>query len=95
VEIQDENGETLSRYDGPTLGLPFVKLAPAGSVCMRFIDPWGDATFNQAQIEALRQELRVAAEATDDSRRLLELQSLSSFLDGASGVHVYVKFLGD
>ena len=95
VEIQDERGHTISRYDGPALGLPFTCLAPADSACMRFIAPWGDATFNQAQIEVLKDELQVAAKRTEDSRRLLELHALSSFVEDAKGVHVYLKFVGD
>ena len=95
VEIQDEEGRTISRYDGPTLGLPFVKLAPAEGACMRFIDPCGDVSFNQAQIEVLKGELRFAAKRTEDSRRLSELEALSSFVEGATGVHVYLKFIGD
>lgn len=95
VEIQDERGRTISRYDGPTLGLPFVRLAPADGACMRFIIPWGDVTFNEAQIEVLKGELRVAAKRTEDSRRLSELEALSSFVEGATGAHVYLKFIGD
>jgi hypothetical protein len=94
VESQDERGLTLARYDGPPLGHQFPKLAPPGSVCFRFIVPWGDATFNQEQIEVLKGELQTAA--TDCPRaRLDELKALSSFLDGAVGVHVYVKGIGD
>jgi len=52
VEIQDECGTTLARYDGPPIGLQLLKLAPAKSVCFRFIVPWGDATFNQEQIKS-------------------------------------------
>jgi hypothetical protein len=95
VEIQDEDGNTISRYDGPALGLPFTRLASTDSACLRLIVPWGDATFNQAQIEVLKGELRVAAKRTEDSRRLSELEALSSFVEGATGVHVYLKFIGD
>ncbi|MDP9123737.1 MAG: hypothetical protein M3N82_03935 [Pseudomonadota bacterium] len=95
VEIQDEDGNTISRYDGPALGLPFTRLAPTDSACLRFIDPWGDVTFNQAQIEVLKGELQVAAKRTEDSKRLLELHALSLFVEGARGVHVYLKFIGD
>lgn len=62
---------------------------------MRFIQPWCDATFNEAQIEVLRGELASAAKRTEDSRRLQELDALSSFIEGATGVHVYLKFIGD
>jgi hypothetical protein len=95
VEIQDERGNTISRYEGPALGLPFTGLAPADSACMRFIEPWCDATFNQAQIEVLKGELAAVAKRTEDSRRLQELDALSSFIEGATGVHVYLKFIGD
>ncbi len=95
VEIQDEDGNTISRYDGPALGLPFTRLAPTDSACLRFIDPWGDATFNQAQIEVLKGELRIAAKRTEEPRRLSELEALVSFVEGATGAHVYLKFIGD
>ena len=93
VEIQDERGLTLARYDGPPLGHQFTKLAPPGSACFRFIVPWGDTTFNQDQIKVLKDELQDAARDCPPAR-LTELKALSSFLDGAVGVHVYVKFIG-
>ena len=95
VHIQDESGVSLARYAGPPLGLPFLKLAPAQSACFRFIVPWGDATFNEEQIEVLRAELQDAARRTTDAQRLRELHALSEFLEQATGVHVYVKFIGD
>jgi len=96
VEIQDESGNAVARYDGPSLGLQFLKLAPPGSACFRFITPWNDATFNQEQIEVLKGELLHAKrEHQHQAPRVAELESLLSFLDGALGPHVYVKFIGD
>ena len=94
VEIQDENGECIARYDGPPLGHQFLKLAPPGSACFRFILPWADATFNEEQIKVLKDELRDAANECHPER-LAELKALSSFLAGAVCAHVYVKFIGD
>ena len=94
VEIQDENGASIARYDGPPLGHQFTKLAPPGSACFRFILPWADATFNEEQIKVLKDELQVAASVCPPAR-LAELKALSSFLEGAAGTHVYVKFIGD
>ena len=94
VEIQDERGASIARYDGPPLGHQFTKLAPPGSVCFRFILPWADATFNEEQIKVLKDELQDAARACPPAR-LAELKALSSFLEGATGTHVYVKFIGD
>lgn len=36
-----------------------------------------------------------AHEFGDQPARLAELSALSSFLEGATGTHVYVKFIGD
>jgi hypothetical protein len=94
VEIQDERGLTLAQYDGPPLGHQFTKIAPPTGACFRFIVPWGDTTFNQEQIEVLKRELQDAA--MDCPRaQLAQLKALSSFLEGAVGAHVYVKFIGD
>lgn len=94
VEIQDEQGLTLARYDGPPLGHQFTKLAPPGSACFRFIVPWGDATFNHEQIKVLKGELQEVAMNCPQTR-MAELKALSAFLGTAVGPHVYVKFIGD
>jgi len=95
VEIQNESGCTLARYKGPALGLPFVKLAPPDSACFRFIVPWGDTTFNEEQIKVLLSELHSVKSNTEHPTRLYELQVLIEFIQGATGVHTYVKFIGD
>jgi hypothetical protein len=94
VEIQDGRRLTLAQYDGPPLGHQFTKLAPPGSACFRFIVPWGDATFNQEQIKVLKGELQDVAMSCPQAR-MAELKALSTFLEGAIGAHVYVKFIGD
>jgi hypothetical protein len=87
---------TVARYDGPPLGHEFTKLAPPSSVCFRFIVPWGDTTFNEEQIQVLRDELREAARRRPNQlTRMSELEALSTFLERAVGAHVYVKFIGD
>jgi len=94
VEIQDERGLTLARYEGPPLGHQFTKLAPPSSACFRFIVPWGDATFNQEQIKILQGELQDAAMDCPQAR-LAELKALSSFLEGAVGVHLLLIRVGN
>jgi hypothetical protein len=94
VEIQNEQGLTLARHEGPPLGHQFTKLAPADCACFRFIVPWADATFNQEQITVLKGELQAAAMECPQAR-LAELKALSSFLERAVGVHLCVKFIGD
>ena len=96
VEIKDECGSTISRDDGPFLTLDFVEIAPLDSVCFRFIDPWGDTTFNQTQIEVFLDELRAVVRSMNDPDRLVELRALLQFLEPAANqMHTYVKFIGD
>ena len=95
VEIQDETGNALARYNGPPLGLAFLKLAPANGACFRFIIPWGDTTFNEEQTKVLRAELEAVARTNPDQARLREINALLEFLSPAVGVHTYVKFIGD
>lgn len=92
VEWQDENGNVLARYDGPLLCGTDLDDAPAKSACLRFIDPHGDTTFNQWQIEVLADELSaLASQSSVDS-----LRPVRNFIEQARGkVHTYVKFIGD
>jgi hypothetical protein len=46
VEWQDERGERVARYDGPPIDGRLPEHAPPESSCLRFIDPYGDTTFN-------------------------------------------------
>lgn len=80
---------------GPRLDVRLVEHAPTASCCLRFIDPWGDTTFNQQQIEVLFEELQPLAEvATPDVR--MQAEALVRFISRARGVvHTYVKFIGD
>lgn len=95
IEIHDAQGRTLARYDGPALGLPFLRLASPGSTCFRFIAPWADTTFNQEQIKVLLDELRDALDRTEHPPRQAELKSVIGFVEEAARVRAYVKFTGD
>jgi hypothetical protein len=53
--------------------------------CLRFIVPWGDATFYQEQITVLKGELHDVAMDCPPART----GELKAFLEGAIGVHVY------
>ena len=66
------------------------------TVCLRFIDPWGDAVFNQAQIPELLQELRAEINVTENGQARAHLQVVAELVQTAvEQTHVYVKFIGD
>lgn len=94
VQWQDEDGQVLSRYEGPLLGSWLQDGADECSACLRFIDPYGDTTFNQFQIPVLLTELEsLLARKPDFGAQLGEL---IRFVSAARDqVHTYVKFIGD
>jgi hypothetical protein len=65
------------------------------TVCLRFIDPWGDATFNWMQIPILIMELRALRERVDDETRE-QLDAIVLLADRhVERPHLYLKFYGD
>ena len=90
----DENGNVLATFsDCEVLHELLVAHIPLDSCCLRFIDPYGDTTFNQLQLPVLVAELGAAAKAAPTLRQRIE--SLAVFIEAAREPHLYVKFVGD
>ena len=68
----------------------------SGTVCLRFIDPFGDAVFNQAQIPELVRELRQEILVVSDAQTRAHLETVVRLIEKSiSKVHTYIKFIGD
>lgn len=94
VEWQDENGAALSRYNGPPVDPEFVGNAPPDAKCMCFIDPYGDTTFNAAQVSALESELESIVKKNESGSH--QARALLYFVASLEDrVHRYLKFIGD
>jgi hypothetical protein len=98
VRTETEDGEKLSEWDDPR-GLTKA-LLPASSdstfSCLRFVDRFGDAVFNQLQIPVLISELRRQAEHVKDPGTRDHAEAILRLVEGAEGeVHTYVRFIGD
>jgi hypothetical protein len=93
---QDENGVELGSFVEPGYDTRLIQPSwTEGTSCLRFVDPYGDTTFNQLQIPVLIAELKeVAARADGDLaasvRRLIEF-----LIRCDEQTHTYVKVLGD
>ena len=91
-EIQQEVGdshEVVSR-----LSFRWSKLT--NTVCLRFVVPWGDAVFNQAQMAELLTELRSEAAGQASPQFREHLEKIIELVENASAhTHAYVKFIGD
>jgi hypothetical protein len=68
----------------------------SSSVCLRFILPWSDAVFNQAQIPELLHELRGEATESRDTEVRAHLEKVIQLVERAvNQMHTYIKFIGD
>ena len=66
------------------------------SLCLRFVEPWGDAVFNQTQLPFLLAELRSEVRLATDEKFREHLQQVVTLVESAQDqTHVYVKFIGD
>jgi hypothetical protein len=101
VAMTTERGEPIQQVFDAQQVLTALAMGPwqsmSSSVCVRFIDPWGDAVFNQAQLPYLLSELRQSMAAATDPRVREHLEEVCRLVEQAQneGMHTYVKFIGD
>lgn len=66
------------------------------SVCVRFIDAFGDTVFNQAQIPFLLKELEQAEALQTNAEVKAHLHKVCRLVAQAQDkTHMYIKFIGD
>jgi hypothetical protein len=91
--MEDENGAPLGQvsdtYD--LTGRIIALAAHGGTVCLRFVHPEGNTTFNQLQIPTLLRELRAARAYVTEERLVVlgacELASADTAGHGPSLIH--------
>ena len=92
---ESETGHRLAEFDPNGLDLRIVKAAPATSVCLRFIDPYGDLVINQLQLPVLIAELQAFVETATEGDLRQHIAKLIRFLEDSAQTHAYVRFVGD
>jgi hypothetical protein len=67
------------------------------SVCLRFIDPYGDTIFNSLQLPVLLEELEIVRQANSAPELRSHVALLINLVSQAlaNGPHTFVKFRGD
>ncbi|MDR7132840.1 hypothetical protein J2X06_000024 [Lysobacter niastensis] len=97
VYWKSEHGEVLGALEdsGALSELSGLFYRQSGSTCLRFIDPAGDACFNQLQLPVLLIEMRHLLPAVSDARANAHLQAVVGLLEGAARSHTYIWFVGD
>ena len=95
---EDEQGDAIEAILEPQSHLTrFVNSAElTKTVCLRFLDPYGDTTFNQLQLPLLVAELTEALRTQTDPARRMHLAMVLELASKARGqVHTYLRFIGD
>ena len=104
LQWEEEDGELIEAHPNG-LYLVFEMMTQdfadgdlKNTLCLRFIDPYGDTKFNQLQIPVLISELEslLALEHCQTHKKLGEFEEVIAFIRKArKQVHTYVKFYGD
>jgi len=96
---KDEQGGELGRVDDPMMVLSrFTDTTYnlSKTACIRFLDPAGDACFNQLQLPVLAKEFRATASSDVAPAVLEHIQSLLELIERATNqTHSYLWFIGD
>lgn len=83
-----DSGNLLSRHVGASEW--------PNTICLRFVDPYGDTVFNQHQIPIVQQELEASLPLAPDSNVGEHIARVVELLRRAAGqVHTYMWFIGD
>jgi len=97
VQLQDENGVPIETLHDPTMILSRLLDCQdfSSTRCLGFIDPYGDTTFNRAQVDVLLSELAAIRDDTDAMTRahLDDITGLA--IKAQAEPHLYLKFIGD
>jgi hypothetical protein len=95
---EDEHGQILEKCPAQFNVWDYIENPNevGGSCCLRFIDEYGDTTFNQSQIPVLIGELEELIPKSKSEKASQSLQALVGFARHAEGkIHTYLKFIGD
>jgi hypothetical protein len=96
---EDEDGNEIEVVLSPPRSR-FETLIPEANVegfpCLRYIDLYGNTTFNQLQLPQLLADLKQAILQAESPETRAHMESLIDLVQRAIGVvHTYIKFYGD
>jgi len=98
IELQDESGEILSATADPKnlLANLLPPLLDRSSLMLGYIDPYGDTTFNNLQMnQFLLEWARVSSKVQTPEERELVSAIGAMAQRVRDEVHLYLKFIGD
>lgn len=96
ISLEDEHGEPHEKVedDANILHRLLPKADDPSSQVLRFIDWYGDTTFNHLQVPSFLAEwVKLKARSADDRILLDRVAALARRVEGTP--HLYLKFYGD
>jgi len=97
IRVESELGEVGAELlDPQNLTAKVVAASEPTSRCLRFVDPYGDTTFNSLQLPVLAQELECVLAFVSDPQLQAHARAILDLANQARAeVHTYLKFVGD
>ena len=98
ARIEDENGGCIEELLDETsvVNKLLLNMTEKNSICFRFVDPYGDTTFNQEQLPVFIHELEDAiSKANNGQAKMHGMRLLQLAKKHVGQPHIYLKFYGD
>ena len=97
VRLKRESGEVLGEVDDHQMALSRATSGPLmGTRLLRYLMPWGDAVFNQAQADDLRDDVRLLLRSHGGTPLADVLAKVEPLIERLSTeTHAYLWFIGD
>lgn len=96
VQLRTESGEVLRAIPDSDMVLSRAQSQLADTCLLKYLDPWGDAVFNQAQAADLSDDIAAVRRLQADSPLGVRLGEVQSLVDRLSAeTHLYLWFVGD
>jgi hypothetical protein len=97
VELRGERGEVIDKVSDPQMVLArAVQKTFSGTRLLRYLVPWGDAVFNQAQARDLANDIHLVKSANPGTPLFDLLSQVEPLVEKLSReTHLYLWFVGD
>lgn len=97
IVYQNENEKELEKViDHNIIGKIIPDFNDSSSYCLRYIDLYGDTTFNRLQIDQLKKEFESKLNETQDDKIKSFIKRILVLIDKCKkNIHTYIKFVGD
>jgi hypothetical protein len=93
----NERGDVIEKWpDGhDTINHLIYDHGTSGTCCLRFVDPYGVASFNHRQIPELISDLELVLLRHENCEERIQVESLIAFLKRTEGSKAHIGFYGD